>query len=145
MVRQGFAIGRAAEHEQIIAALLEACALCDQARNWPLLAEILCRPQYVDAPADCFLSSGNSPNALPGLDIFHRFEANVPTGEKACWIMEVLYQLLEKHSLDWRRSHPAPVLKNIFRRDSFDRAQALLSGHHKHEQTPETKPAPLLA
>jgi len=140
MVRQGFAIGRAPEHERIIAALLEACAFCDRAENWPLIAEMICQRRYVDAPVECFQGGvepqspgGARRQVVPGSDIFHRFEANVPTHDKAAWIMDLLYDLLKKHSLEWRRARPAPILKNIFRRDSFDRGQALLSHPAQHE------------
>jgi len=134
MVRQGFAIGRAREHEQMIAALLEACAFCDRPENWPVVADLLCQRQYVDAPVECLqagpmahVPAGEAqPHAL-GLDIFHRFEANVPTQDKAAWVMDLLYKLLQKNSLDWRRARPSPVLRNVFRRDSFDRALALLA------------------
>jgi ABC-type nitrate/sulfonate/bicarbonate transport system substrate-binding protein len=132
MVRQGFAIGRAQEHEQILAALLEACAFCDRPENWPVVAEILCQRQYVDAPVECFpgVVGAESPRRdqqriARGLDIFHRSGANAPTDDKAAWIVEMLYGLLQKHSLDWRQTRPATILKNVFRRDSFERGQAL--------------------
>src|SRR5580692_7833500 len=53
MVRQSFAHGRPDEHERLLAALLEACAYCDQPQNRRLLSELLAQPHYVNAPAEC--------------------------------------------------------------------------------------------
>lgn len=39
MVRQSFSIGRAEEHERLLAALLEACAFCDNPQNRPMLSK----------------------------------------------------------------------------------------------------------
>src|ERR1019366_9215745 len=53
MVRADFAAERGDEHERLIAALIEACYLCDQPENRPLLCRLLAQPRYVNAPADC--------------------------------------------------------------------------------------------
>src|SRR5262249_16859384 len=102
MVRQSFAVGRADEHERLLAALLEACAFCDRPENRPLLAEMLAHPHYVNAPAECVeaglaapteYSENHSPDAK-NLTIFYRQNANEPTDERARWLMDRLYGLL---------------------------------------------------
>jgi ABC-type nitrate/sulfonate/bicarbonate transport system substrate-binding protein len=150
MVRQSFAAGRAEEHERLVAALLEACAICDRPESRPLLADLLAHPLYVNAPAEC-LEAGLAGTAVrgeqaephsTGLSIFHRHNANEPGDGKARWLIDQLYDLL-RHSVF---KHPnldrTPVLKNIFRRDIFERAKALLpepgvSGQRSAFQRPQ--------
>jgi hypothetical protein len=97
-----------------------------------LLAELLSHPQYVNAPAEC-LRTGLAASFGQGepilrhsfnLDIFHRFQANDPTDDKASWIINLLYDLLQHHSPE-RPGRRAVVLKNIFRRDVFQQARVL--------------------
>jgi ABC-type nitrate/sulfonate/bicarbonate transport system substrate-binding protein len=134
MVRQSFAAGRADEHERLLAALLEACAFCDVPQNRPLLSEILAHPQYVNAPAECVKAGLVGPFELGGrpvqdhgdLTIFHDHDANDPTDAKARWIMDGLYELLQQSLFKNKVLGHAPVLKNIFRRDTFERAKAAL-------------------
>lgn len=135
MVRQSFASGRADEHERLVAALLEACAFCDRPENHELLGEMLSHPQYVNAPAECIragLSRSMTSNAfhataLQGLSVFHRHNANEPSDDKAMWIMERLYELLQQDMFKARNKGRTPVLTNIFRKDIFERAKARLS------------------
>ena len=132
MVRQSFAAGRAEEHERLLGALLEACAFCDLPENRPLLSDMLAHPQYVNAPADCVHSglnglparNGEVAQSFTSLSMFHGNEANDPTDEKARWIMEGLYELLQKSPFRMNGLGGAPVLKNIFRRDIYERAIA---------------------
>ncbi|MGH7967780.1 MAG: ABC transporter substrate-binding protein, partial [Limisphaerales bacterium] len=129
MVRQSFAAGRSEEHERLLSALLEACAFCDLPKNRVLLSDMLAHPQYVNAPADCVqaglggLSARNGEVAHPFTDltIFHRHNANDPTDDKARWIMEGLYELLQRSPFRMNGLGGAPVLKNIFRRDIYER------------------------
>jgi len=139
MVRQSFATGRADEHERLLAALLKACAFCDLPQNRALLSDILAHPQYVNAPADCvhaglvgpFASGREAAQSLTDLTIFHRRNANDPTDERAHWIMDGLYELLQKNPFKWSALGRAPVLKNIFRRDIFEKAKASLIDHFR--------------
>src|SRR5579859_3919366 len=134
MVRQSFAAGRAEEHERLLSALLEACAFCQAPRNRPLLSEILAHPQYVNAPIDCVRAGLVGPfqvgeRLLPNvndLTTFHDHDANEPTDEKARWIMDGLYELLQQTLFKNKALGHAPVLKNIFRRDIFERARTAL-------------------
>jgi two-component system, oxyanion-binding sensor len=134
MVRQSLATGRADEHERLIAALLEACAFCDSPQNQSLLSELLSDPRYVNAPADCikaglrqpFVPGTANPEApVSGVSIFNRYNANEPSDEKALWIIENLYQLLTQDLFLTKTRGRTPVLKNIFRRDIFERATAV--------------------
>ena len=133
MVRSDFAARRASEHERLIAALLEACAFCDQPANRPLISEILAQPQYVNAPTDCLknilgvedLADRPESDAAP-LNIFYKYNANDPTDDKATWVLGHLYEMIEQRALPLPPSGRAPVLKNIFRRDIFQRAKAMV-------------------
>jgi len=153
MVRHDFAETRASEHERLIAALLEACAFCDQAVNRPLISEILAQPQYVNAPTDCLKNIVGveqpgvpaSSDAAP-LHIFYKYNANDPTDDKAAWVLGHLYEMIEQRALPVPPSGRSPVLKNIFRRDIFQRArmavfdqtQALMAEARDYEAVPAT-------
>ncbi len=130
-VRQSFALGRPEQHERLLAALLEACAFCDQPQNWPLISELLSRPEYVNAPADCI--EGTPAKWVLGndhtLNVFSNQNANDPSDAKARWLIGGLYQLLENNPFMPRRPDRSPVLKNIFRRDLYHRASARLLEH----------------
>jgi len=123
MARADFAEERADEHERLIAALIEACCLCDQPENRPLLCRLLAQPRYVNAPADCleaglvgpFGTKDSQVHALHGLNIFHRARANEPSAAKAAWVTGGLYEFL--------RWAPRPAgLNGIFRPDIYHRA-----------------------
>lgn len=127
MVRKVFAEERADEHERLIAALLEACFLCDQPENRSVLCELLAQPQFVNAPIEClepdlvgpFGPEGSHIHSLHGLNIFHRCGANEPTAAKAAWLTGRLFEFLR-----WRTRPPA--FNRVFRSDIFRRAQRLL-------------------
>ena len=151
MVRHDFAETRASEHERLIAALLEACAFCDQAVNRPLISEMLAQPQYVNAPTDCLRNIVGveqpgvpaSSDAAP-LHIFYKYNANDPTDDKAAWVLGHLYEMIEQRALSVPPSGRSPVLKNIFRRDIFQRArmavfdqtQAIMAEARNYEAAP---------
>lgn len=129
MVRHDFAETRASEHERLIAALLEACAFCDQPSNRPLISEMLAQPQYVNAPTDCLKNILGTDELGPKFDaaplhIFYKYNANDPTDDKATWVLGHLYEMIEQRALPLPPSGRMPVLKNIFRRDIFQRAKA---------------------
>lgn len=130
MVRHDFAETRASEHERLIAALLEACAFCDQATNRPLVSEMLAQPQYVNAPTDCLknivgieeFEQQPAPGLAP-LNIFYKYNANDPTDDKAAWVLGHLYEMIEQRALPLPANGRTPMLKNVFRRDIFIRAR----------------------
>ena len=131
MVRHDFAEARASEHERLIAALLEACAFCDQAANRPLISEMLAQPQYVNAPTDCLKNIVGIEEFDPQaaverapLNIFYKYNANDPTDDKAAWVLGHLYEMIEQRALPLPANGRTPMLKNIFRPDIFRRARA---------------------
>ncbi|HZR17763.1 MAG TPA: CmpA/NrtA family ABC transporter substrate-binding protein [Verrucomicrobiae bacterium] len=152
MVRQSFALGRAEEHERMIGALLESCAFCERPENRSLLGQILAHPQYLNAPVECvqaglpqpFNSNDNSPARLCASSIFSRYNANEPSDDKAGWIIERLYELLQQDVFKPRNSGRAPVLKNIFRKDIFARARALVADGTQG-RSPASTHEPILA
>jgi NitT/TauT family transport system ATP-binding protein len=133
MVRHDFAEKRASEHERLIAALIESCAFCDQPANRPLISEMLAQPQYVNAPTDCLKNvlGAREEDRRPAADaaplnIFYRYNANDPTDEKAAWVLGHLYEMIEQRALPLPPSGRTPVLKNVFRRDVFQRARSVV-------------------
>jgi hypothetical protein len=60
------------------------------------------------------------------LTIFHRHNANDPTDDKAAWLIEQLYELLKESPFNRPAGNHAPVLKNVFRRDLFERAEGIV-------------------
>ena len=133
MVRHDFAETRAREHERLIAALLEACAFCDQPVNRPLISEMLAQPQYVNAPTDCLKNivgaeetEVRSELQTAPLHIFYKYNANDPTDDKATWVLGHLYEMIEQRALPVPSTGRTPVLKNVFRRDIFQRARAVV-------------------
>ncbi|HEU5071136.1 MAG TPA: CmpA/NrtA family ABC transporter substrate-binding protein [Verrucomicrobiae bacterium] len=96
MVRREFAEKREPEHFALMAALLEACAFCDEPANHELLVEVLARPQYVGAAAAAlrcgimgeFALVGGQPCRVADFNVFHRNDANEPGGDKAAWVLQ---------------------------------------------------------
>lgn len=134
MMRHDFARNRASEHERLIAALLEAAAFCDQPKNRPMISEILSRAEYVNASVSCLEAGFSGPSGvksvphgrISGASVFHRLQANDPTDSKAAWITDCLYQLMDESKLPMRFMNRTPVIRNLFRRDIFQRARALM-------------------
>jgi hypothetical protein len=110
-VREQFALARSDEHERLVAALIEACRFCANARNRDELCQNMARPEYVNAPADCIR------NGLEQSNIFHGRNANCPTAQKAAWITSELYKLIR-----WP-NRPGEI-ENVFRPDIYRSAQA---------------------
>ena len=127
MVTRQYAENNKEQHEHLIAALLEACALCEQPENRKLLARLLALPDYVNAPTECCegdLATSSEATAwriqpLFGSNIFYRYKANDPTEEKAAWVTSHLLEAL------WQRNREASIdqlasrLQNVFQRETF--------------------------
>ena len=127
MVRADFAAKRNEEHIALVAALLEACEFCDQPENHEHIIATLAEPQFVGVPVDSLRHGidGNmdfghgTERTLRDFCIFHRANANEPSGEKAAWTLDVI-----------RASGlcPEPLAinfafaKKIFRTDIFEKA-----------------------
>ncbi|PWU10556.1 MAG: nitrate ABC transporter ATP-binding protein [Verrucomicrobia bacterium] len=152
LVREEFAQSHADEHERLIAALIEACALCDDPRQRASLCEILAQSRYVNAPVDCLkpgltelsrpsstVSSGapsiqnsNIPIFQSLSSIFSRSRANEPAAAKSAWLTGRLFEFLR-----WP-SRPA-ALSKVFRPDIYRRAVGLIPSANIKLQTPNTK------
>ena len=152
MVRQSFAAGRAEEHERMIAALLEACAFCDLPDSGALLGEMLSHRQYVNAPADCVRAglvqvtdAAANNHSLQGRPVFHRYNANEPGDDKARWIMDRLYELIQHDVFRAKNPGRTPVLKNVFRKDIFAKAKASMLDESKLQGTESPVYEPKLA
>lgn len=134
MVRHDFAHSRASQHERLIAALLEACAFCDEPKNYRIVAELLAQRRYVNAPRDCLeraligspIGDDVNESSPAGSIVFHRNHANDPSDARSTWLVNRLYELIEQSVVKVRRHGRALMLKNIFRRDIFERAKRAL-------------------
>jgi ABC-type nitrate/sulfonate/bicarbonate transport system substrate-binding protein len=129
MVRADFAASRSEEHIALVAALLEACEFCDAPENHERIIATLARPEYLGVSADSLrhgiagaISFGHDTERTVGdFCIFHRDNANEPSGEKAAWALE----LVRASGLC-----PQPSAINfagaqkIFRADIFEAARA---------------------
>jgi ABC-type nitrate/sulfonate/bicarbonate transport system substrate-binding protein len=98
MVRADFAAQRPQEHVALIAALLEACEFCDQPEKHAQIVQTLARPEFVGAPEtalrhgiDGEIDFGHDrEHSVSDFCIFHRDNANEPSGDKAAWTLELL-------------------------------------------------------
>jgi ABC-type nitrate/sulfonate/bicarbonate transport system substrate-binding protein len=96
MVRQDFAEQRPEEHLAMVAALIEAAALCDTPEFRPELVQLLARREYLNVPERVIASSLVGPfdyghgrvAEADRLITYHRDSANDPTPEKAAWLVE---------------------------------------------------------
>jgi two-component system, oxyanion-binding sensor len=98
MVTRQFAEDRADEHARLVRALAEAAAWCDEPQNREPLAEMLAAAAYLNLPSriiapallgrfDC---GHGRVESVPEFFVFHRGDANVPTGEKAAVLQRAL-------------------------------------------------------
>lgn len=139
MVRREFAEKRDKEHVALVAALLEACAYCDQPENHKAIISILARPEYVNVPEDvvrCGLSgpfcfTKKDARSISDFCIFHRHDANEPSADKAGWVMRNLRTSgLCKDATQLN----AALGRKVFRTDIFAAAQKLqISSKPDHE------------
>jgi ABC-type nitrate/sulfonate/bicarbonate transport system substrate-binding protein len=146
MVRQDFAEQRSSEHVALIAALLEACAYCDQPKHHNEIISVLARPDYVNVSEEVLRCGLTGPFSFTKKDarsisdfcIFHGHDANEPSADKAGWVLRNL-----------RASGVCkdPVLLNaalgrkVFRADIFSAAQRLQTSSkpdHENKNEPQT-------
>jgi len=148
MVRGDFAARRDGEHLALIAALREACELCDQPEHHERMIETLARPEFVGVSGDSLrhgitgdLDFGHGQQrAVRDFFVFNRDNANEPGGDKAAWV----FNLIRATGL---QAEPATIdfglARAVFRADIFARAAArshslpnLLQYKTEHETTP---------
>jgi ABC-type nitrate/sulfonate/bicarbonate transport system substrate-binding protein len=130
MVRSDFAAKRSEEHIALVAALIEACAYCDQPENHENIIATLARPQFVGVSADALrhgidgaMDFGHGMERIVGdFCIFNRDSANEPSGDKAAWAMELVRAsglCPEPSAINFA------FAKKIFRTDIFEQANLL--------------------
>jgi len=148
-VRRDFAEECAAEHEALIAALLDACAYCDVPENRNTLAEILARREFLNcAPKDLFPALSGKMDfghgrtkSVEDFLVFHRRSANEPSADKAAWVANHL-----RNSKLATAAELTPALaRSIFRCDIYDRAHALRASNQNPNENRKTKLEPALS
>jgi ABC-type nitrate/sulfonate/bicarbonate transport system substrate-binding protein len=130
MVRREFAEKRSAEHLALLAGLLEACEFCDQVENQTRLVSTLARPEYVGAPTAALLSGirgeldfgGGAVRVVRDFAIFHRDDANEPSGRKAAWVFEQMRPIVSRL---FQSSFNVALSRELFRIDLFEKASQL--------------------
>ena len=131
MVRTKFAEERESEHLALIAALSEACAICDQSENLDDVAKILAFPQYLNLPEKILANSlrgrfdfgGGRTETIFHFQNFHRNEANEPSQEKIGWVVR---SMLQSGLVPDRTMIQMSAARRIFRPDIFAQAQKLM-------------------
>src|SRR6185312_13269318 len=91
------------------------------------------------------IDSRPAPETAP-LHIFYKYNANDPTDDKSTWVLGHLYEMIGQRTLPLPPMSRAPILKNVFRRDIFQRAkvavfdqtQALMAEAQNFEAEPKT-------
>jgi two-component system, oxyanion-binding sensor len=149
LVRREFAEHCAGEHEALIAALLDACAFCDEPGNRAAVASVLARREFLDTapvalqPAltgDFDFGQGQSRH-VENFVCFYGHDANEPAASKAGWVT----QHLRAANLFAAAELPPSLGRAIFRCDIFDRACALRSSTLKSHDLETTEPETVLA
>jgi ABC-type nitrate/sulfonate/bicarbonate transport system substrate-binding protein len=147
MARSDFAAKRNEQHLALVAALREACEFCEQPENRARIAATLARPEYVGVPQeilkrglagqlDC---SNGVTRRINDFFIFHRDDANEPSGKQAAWAL----QLVQASGLC-----PEPAKLNfalgrrVFRTDLFEQAKKIRS-EKNNPTTNEKKSEPV--
>lgn len=130
MVQKRFGTERTEEHLALLAALIEACAWCDEPTNHRELIAVLARPEHLNlhensiAPGfsrEFQLGNGRS-EVLPEFTIFHRHEANEPSMEKAAWVVN---NMLRNGVLPDTQNFNAAAARQTFRPDIYQEALQL--------------------
>jgi ABC-type nitrate/sulfonate/bicarbonate transport system substrate-binding protein len=130
MVRAEFAANRKEEHVALVAALLEACKFCDAPENHEQIISTLARPEFVGVSenvlrrgVDGEIDFGHGVERIVNdFCIFHRDNANEPSGDKAAWTMDLIRAsgfCKEPSAINFA------FAKKIFRADVFEIANEL--------------------
>jgi len=98
MVRADYATSRGDEHVALVAALLEACEYCDEPCNHEAIIRLLARPEYVGVDESALRQGiAGTMDWGHGIErgsrdfcIFHRDDANRPSGDKAAWVLDLV-------------------------------------------------------
>lgn len=147
MMRDGFVDRHAEVTAQIVAAVAEAAAWCDQPENRADLARVLALPRYLNLAAAAIepaLLGRVSPRAgvlehVPDFIVFSRGDASAPTGARA----NTLQQDLAAAGLLPRSLLTPSLPHRIFREDIFRSATANLDPHaHQQLKLPDGSVVP---
>ena len=142
LVRRQFSELRHEEHIRLIAALLEACAWCDQRENHERIIDTISHPRFLNVSPDCLRPGFNGifevgpdrTGHLPDFMVFSRHDANEPSIDKAAWIINHLIRSGTMRNLS--RLNPSHA-RNHFRVDLYEEALKLVrktaSAHTKKE------------
>lgn len=145
MVRRNFAEQKSAEHLALVAALMEACAYCDDARNRDRLISVLARPEYINAPATALrcgfegrfdFGHGNVRD-VPDFTVFHRNHANEPSGDKAAWVFE---RIRSSGLCENPAAMDFALGRAVFRRDLYEQALRIRFRSHTYEHEIQLTP-----
>jgi ABC-type nitrate/sulfonate/bicarbonate transport system substrate-binding protein len=140
VVRADFDAARHPEHLHLLAALLEACELCDRPENHDAIARLLAGPRYLNLPLEVVrqgfsgrFEAGQGRTLAGDRLIFQRDDANAPTPDKLAWIA--------RHLLEGVAPKPfTPTqLGQLFRHDLFLEAQALVATPESHGNENEVR------
>jgi ABC-type nitrate/sulfonate/bicarbonate transport system substrate-binding protein len=150
LVKSSFASERAAEHLALVAALIEACEFCDDPAHHERVVATLARPEFVGAGAAalrCGLGGtfdfGNGVTRIVNdFTVFHRYDANEPSGDKAAWVL----QRMRASGLCRNPDELNFALgRRVFRADLFEKALRLRNATlttHENESKIETELVP---
>lgn len=145
MVRRDFAGQCAAEHEALIAALLDACAFCAAPENQETVIELLARREFLDRPPAALrpglsgeINFGHgTTRGVSEFVKFHGHDANEPSADKAAWVAN--------HLRAWNLAPPAEVTpslaRSIFCPHIYNRACALRASIQIKYENQNTEPA----
>lgn len=147
MVRREFAEKRAEEHIALLAALLDACAFCDEPENHAQLVATLASPEYVGVPEPVLCRSfsrefdfcDGRPRTVRDFVIFHRDDANEPSAAKAAWVLQQLREIATGVAPS---NFNASLGRRVFRADLFEKALRLRES--AHEAKAESTETPML-
>lgn len=136
MVRRDFAEKRAEEHTALLAALLEACAFCDEAENREQLVATLARVEYVGVPEAALQRSFRQEfdfgdgrmRRVRDFVVFHRYDANEPSAAKAAWVLQQLREVAT--GIEPSNFNPA-LGRRVFRADLIEKAVRLRASVHE--------------
>lgn len=131
LVRRDFAEERSPEHEALIAALISACAYCEQTEHHEEICQWLAGPEYLDTPVSAlrqglsgrFNFPGGPNMVVPDFNIFHQQEANEPTQARAAW---ALNHLRGSGAVPDTKLNVPQLVRETFRADIYHQAARLV-------------------
>lgn len=140
MVRKDLVEHRPKDHLALVAALIEACEYCDAPEHHELMIEVLARPEYVGATPEAlrcgvtgqFDFGSGSARTIADFNVFHRQDANEPSGDKAAWILQRMRASgLCKNPNDFDFA----LGRRVFRADLFEEALRLRNSNQTNHET----------